>query len=80
VYYVYVLRSVVNYRLYTGYTKDIERRLAEHNSGKTKYTRLTKPFELVYKEGYNTSLEAARREKFLKSGKGRELLKEILGA
>ena len=78
--YVYVLQSLVNKKYYTGYTKDIERRLTEHNSGKTKYTRSTIPFELVYKEIYNTSLEAARREKFLKSGKGREFLKSKLGA
>ena len=78
--YVYVLQSLVNKRYYTSYTKDIERRLTEHNNGKTKYTRSTIPFELVYKEIYNTSLEAARREKFLKSGKGREFLKSKLGA
>ena len=79
-YYVYVLRSLINRRLYTGSTQDIERRLKEHNSGKTKYTSSTKPFELVYKETYNTRLEAVRREKFLKSGKGREFLKDKLGA
>lgn len=79
-YYVYVLRSLVNNRLYTGYTKDIERRILEHNSGKTKYTRLTKPFELVYKETFITGSEAAKRERFLKSGKGREFLKTKLGA
>ena len=76
---VYVLRSLVNKRLYTGCTNDINRRLKEHNSGQTTYTKRTRPFELIYKEIYNTRLEAGRRERFLKSGKGRELLKEILG-
>ncbi len=38
-----------------------------------------RPFELIYKEVYNTRLEAAKREKFLKSGKGREFVREIQG-
>jgi len=67
-----------NGRLYTGSTNNIERRLYEHNVGQTRYTSLTRPFELVYKEAYNTSLEAKKREKFLKTGKGREFLKVIL--
>ena len=77
--YVYVLKSLTNKRHYTGYTKDLERRLGEHNSGKTKSIKFIRPFELIYKEEYNTSLEAARRERFLKSGKGREFLKKVLG-
>ena len=77
-FYVYVLKSLKNGRLYTGSTNDLERRLYEHNNGQTRYTRKTGPFELIYKEPYNTSLEAKRREKFLKTGKGRKLLKSIL--
>lgn len=68
-----------NGRFYTGSTNNIERRLYEHNIGQTKYTSLTRPFELVYKETYNTSLEAKKRERFLKTGKGREFLSTILG-
>jgi putative endonuclease len=79
-FYVYILKSLKNGRLYTGSTNNIERRLHEHNIGQTKYTSKTGPFELVYKEVYNTKLEATRRERFLKTGKGRELLKQILGS
>ena len=78
-FYVYVLKSLKNGRRYTGSTNNLERRLLEHNSGQTKYTSQTGPFELIYKEKYKTKLEASKRERFLKSGKGRELLKEILG-
>ena len=77
-YYVYVLKSLRNSRFYTGSTDNVVRRLAEHNSGKSKYTRFTKPFILVYKEEFKTRSEAYKRELFLKSGKGREILKEIL--
>ena len=75
---VYIIRSQVNNRLYIGSTNDLERRLEEHNSGKSTYTKPTRPFTLVYRELYNTRLEARRRERFLKTGKGRELLKKLI--
>jgi len=78
-FYAYVLKSLKNGRHYTGSTNNLERRIGEHNSGQTKYTSQAGPFELIYKESYNTKLEAGRREKFLKTGKGREFLKQILG-
>jgi putative endonuclease len=79
-FYAYVLKSLRNGRHYTGSTNNLERRISEHNSGQTKYTRQTRPFELIYKESYNTKLEASKRERFLKTGKGREFLKQILGS
>lgn len=76
-YFVYILRSLINGRNYTGSTNNLERRLKEHNLGKSKYTKLTRPFKLVYKEEYLTRLEARRRELFFKTGKGREFLKTL---
>lgn len=76
--FVYVLKSQKNGRLYTGSSNNIERRLIEHHSGQTTYTRNTGPYKLIYKENYNTRIEARRRELFLKTGKGREVLKKIL--
>ena len=77
-YFVYVIQSDVDGRFYKGLTKDIENRVKEHNSGKTKSTRPYKPWKLVYLEEYKTREEARKRELFLKSGEGRELLKHIL--
>ena len=76
--YVYVLKSLKNGRLYTGSTNDLERRLSEHESGRSTYTKHAGPFELVYKEEYATRTEACRRELFLKTGKGREFLKGVI--
>ncbi len=78
-YFVYVLRSLKNGRLYTGSTDNVARRISEHNSGKSKATRHTRPFELLYTESYNTRTEAYQREMFLKTGHGRQELKELLG-
>ncbi len=77
-YYVYVLKSEKNDRLYTGSTAELERRLIEHNSGKSKYTRLTRPFKLVYYEKTSSRADAVKREKYLKTGKGREELKKLM--
>ena len=77
--YVYILESLKNGRYYTGYTNNLERRLLEHNKGLTKSIKYLRPLRLIYKEDYSSRAEAAKREKFLKSGKGREFRKEILG-
>jgi len=55
--------------LYTGITKDIERRVVEHNSGKqlsASYTRSRRPVTLVYQETCNTRSNAAKREYAIK--------------
>lgn len=76
-FFVYILKSRRNGRFYTGSTNDVTRRLKEHNSGQSKYTKHTAPFELVYKEDYKTKSQAYRRELFLKSGKGRKFIKSL---
>lgn len=64
--YVYVLRCGDG-SLYTGYTTDVERRLAEHRNGTgAKYTRGRTPLELVYTESFETQSTAMRREYELK--------------
>jgi putative endonuclease len=75
---VYVLRSLKNGRLYTGSTNDLERRLSEHRRGKTRYTRYAGPFGLAYTEDQPDGPTARRRERFLKSGQGREELTRLL--
>ena len=75
-YYVYVLKSLRNNRFYTGSTNNLQRRLIEHNSGKSKYTKLTRPFQLIHTETYLTRKDAVRREMALKSGQGRQWLKQ----
>lgn len=80
---VYVIKSVSSGKIYIGQTKDLEIRLKRHNKElpvKTKsYTfKNSGPWELVYKEEYETREEALKREKSLKNHKGRDWLKEKL--
>jgi putative endonuclease len=75
---VYVLQSEKDGRLYKGMTNDIKRRILEHNSGKHRSTKPYRPWKLIYSEEYETRAEARKREKYLKSGAGREYLHKIL--
>ena len=64
--YTYIL-SCADGTLYTGWTNDLERRLAAHNAGKGgKYTRVRLPVTLVYHEEYETKEEAMSREYAIK--------------
>jgi putative endonuclease len=79
-YSVYVLKSKSTGLLYTGSTSDLERRLEEHNSDASISTKYRGPWELVHREDYPSRAEAMRRERELKTGKGRDELKRILAA
>lgn len=78
-YYVYILRSLKDYRYYIGSTKDIKKRIEEHNSGKTISLRNRIPLKLVYSEEFTSRTEAFRREKKIKSYKGGEAFKKLPG-
>ena len=65
--YVYVLECADG-TYYTGYTTDVERRVAEHDAGEgAKYTRGRTPVELVHVEEYDTRSAAMSREHGIKS-------------
>jgi putative endonuclease len=63
--------------IYVGLTDNLDRRFFEHNSGKNKTTKPYKPFTLIYFEECTTRIEARFREKYFKSGIGKEKLKII---
>ena len=77
-YFVYVLKSQTHQTKYIGCTVDTQKRLIEHNLGKGRYTSGRKPWSLIYKECYDTLVEARKREKFLKTGVERQELKRLL--
>lgn len=64
--YIYLLKSKKDNDLYIGFTDNLERRIQEHNSGLVPSTKLRKPFELVYIEGYKSEKDARHRERNLK--------------
>ena len=77
-YKVYALYSYKDKNLYIGITNNIERRIYEHNSGQQKSTKSRRPFKLIYEEECDNRIAARERERYLKSGCGREYLKSII--
>ncbi len=73
---VYVLESLKDHGWYIGYTMNLKKRLLAHNSGRNRSTVQRRPWKLIYAEAYLEKMDALGREKFLKSGNGRELLKK----
>ena len=69
-YYVYMLKSHgLKSVTYIGYTKDIKKRLALHNSGKgAKFTR-GRTWKLIYKEIFNSKSKAISREYYIKKNR-----------
>jgi len=65
--YVYVLECADG-TYYTGYTTDVERRVAEHNAGEgAKYTRGRTPVEVVHTESFADRSTAMQREHEIKT-------------
>jgi putative endonuclease len=77
-YIVYILRNKEKTFHYVGMTNDLERRLKEHLSGYSQTTKKYLPLELVYTEECADRLVARKREKYFKSGAGREYRKVLL--
>jgi putative endonuclease len=77
-YYVYILESLKNGKLYKGFTNDLKRRIEEHKRGKSIFTKNNGPWVLVYYEAFKNKIDAQNEEKFLKSGKGKERIKFLL--
>lgn len=77
---IYIIQSIKGRNIYIGSSRENipDVRLRSHNDGKTQSTKFGRPWTLVHSETYNTYTEARKREIFLKSGRGRELVKEII--
>ena len=75
---VYAIRSLKDGRIYVGFTKDVSTRLKEHNAGKTKSIKGYRPWRLIFEETVESREEARRKEKYFKSGVGKEFLKNMV--
>ena len=77
-FFTYVLHSPKFDRIYIGQTNNIRNRTKQHNSGKVKSTKTYISWELVHYEKFETRPEAMKREKELKSHKGRDYIRKNL--
>ena len=76
-YTVYALSSISRNYIYVGLTSDLEKRIIRHNKGYERTTKPYAPFRLLYHENCSNRLEARIREKYWKSGIGREELRRL---
>lgn len=74
-FYVYVLLSLKDEKLYTGFTGDLKKRLGGHSLGLVKATKDRRPFELIYYEAGLNRKDAMRREIYLKTAWGKRYVR-----
>jgi putative endonuclease len=78
---VYVLFSKDYNKIYIGFTSNLEQRMLSHNElSKKGWTIKFRPWQLIYKEVYEFKLDAMKREKELKTAKGRNFIWSIIKA
>jgi len=73
-FYCYVLRSQKTGRRYVGSCENLTERIRRHNAGDSKATKHGAPLVLVHSESFASRPEAARRERYYKTGRGRDEL------
>jgi len=74
-----MLYSPAYEKIYVGYTSDLAQRLRSHNELSQKgWTVRYRPWELVYREEYATKSTAMRRERELKSSRGRDFIWRLI--
>ena len=78
--YTYVLLGKREGGFYTGYSADLRQRLGQHHQGRVRWTASRQPVRLVYYEACVSQEDVLRRERFLKSGKGKRYLRNRLAA
>ena len=77
-YFVYAIYSLNKNYIYVGISDNPARRIEQHNNGYNKTTRPYLPFKILILEKFNLRKEAREREKYLKSGSGKEYLKTLI--
>lgn len=77
-YYVYVLKSVIDKKFYTGYSKDLKLRFKQHNTKRVQSTKKRGEMKLIYYEASLNQKDATRREKYLKTYLGKMFLRNRL--
>jgi putative endonuclease len=77
-FYVYVLFSEKDRKLYIGYSSDVYKRFEQHNAGLNISTKHRRPLRLIYFEAHLVQKDALRRESYFKTSSGKRTLQIIL--
>ena len=77
-YYTYIMQSLLDNKMYTGYTKNLKLRFEQHQNGLVESTKNRRPLKLIYYEACLSQKDATHREKYLKTYLGKMFLKNRL--
>jgi len=77
-YFVYILLSNKDNKLYVGCTSDVARRIKDHNYGKVYATKNRRPLIVIHFEKFENKTDAFNRERFLKTLWSARFKKKIL--
>ncbi|MCB9314819.1 MAG: GIY-YIG nuclease family protein [Lewinellaceae bacterium] len=72
-YYVYIIYSATTDKYYVGSCQDLNRRLTEHNTGRSTYTKTGAPWDLKWQSTFETRSLAVKEERRIKAKKSRNL-------
>lgn len=76
--YVYAISSIIKKYIYVGMSQNVDERFARHNSGREKTTKSYTPYSLIFTTYIKERITARLIEKYLKSGYGKEFLREMI--
>lgn len=74
-YYTYVLLSKKDNKFYTGFSKNLKSRFDQHQGGQVESTKDRRPLKLIYYEACLNQVDAAHREKYLKTIYGKRYIR-----
>jgi putative endonuclease len=77
-YYVYILHNKQKNFIYIGYSENLKQRVEDHNKGRSTSTKKYTPLKLIHYEAYCDKIDAKRRERYLKTNRGKTTLKTML--
>lgn len=77
-YYVYIITSLAKNWHYVGFTNNVDRRIEKHNNGQVKSTKYYKPFDLLFVQVVNNSIQARKLEKYLKIRYNKECVLDLI--
>lgn len=75
-YFTYILLSSSKLKTYVGHTDNLTKRLAEHNSGRSTFSKRHVPWVVLHKDEFHTEFESIEREKYFKTAAGRRWIKK----
>jgi putative endonuclease len=79
-YFVYIIESLKDGTYYVGSTQDLSERLERHNQGRSRYTKVKRPWKLVYSEEHIDRSSAAKQEREIKSKKSKSHIEALVRA